>query len=794
MPPPPPPPPATADPFCGFTSPCFCRWRSCCSPRIPIVAAGRDYECMPLGADDRPASSLVVGFLSTFAGTNLLRLHRFRVARSGRILGDSGDVLEILGDVECDEGKNAWLQSWRVTASSSPGGGGGHSICLFSRVIRLRNGVLPPRPLLLSPEIAGGGSIPLTPLPGFLPDQCPNRPILAAGELWAPYLKRKDEDVYCLVMLRLNHDADRWVEAGPEMPCHGSVVQGYAVLGCTILLYLQPCPLFFTFDCSNCAWAAVVTEAGARYAPITGRAVYVEEDDTIYFICGIFVNAYKLCKDHDKQCYRMAPPIMVDSVCPFFRSREGEGILTHLGDRVMCSVWISNCDTRHALITTFRVKGSHGSHYDSCFEPKGLKIMHSTCRRLDMRPSRHEVSLYEICFLQEIHDGTELPLTKKKRQTAMAPSMLVQDMEVATSSSVGGSSVIRACCRKFMIRLPRSTAVMLDDSAIQTNNTLYFICQFDSGSALYKINILDGKLTCHDQTLTPHCNIDTFICDADYDLMDQPCPRYSVCSGNNICTIHCKQHEISLCNFCSGTLHRTDTRKPANFGPLALVLVVGQDLIAVTATLSVYYLSPDTASWKHHVTHGPVDLKGEIKLSGYVVLSEHSFMVSDANSSSCFLLDLQNDKWCAVIPGNWFRYGVLTRRSIYVDGFIYTCTYRGLAAYELTEHGYSYCFGDQIDLEFTWGNFWKYDRMCFDYLGKHTISGAIMFCVVQGEDNTQSSFQVKHPVCITTVQVKTERTLQGKLKPVTLSHVDVGTSYVEQNRERIWTSGCFAQL
>jgi hypothetical protein len=55
---------------------------------------------MLAGADDGAAWSLVVGFLSMgFPGNSLLRLHQFRVARSGRVLVRSGETLEIFDDV-----------------------------------------------------------------------------------------------------------------------------------------------------------------------------------------------------------------------------------------------------------------------------------------------------------------------------------------------------------------------------------------------------------------------------------------------------------------------------------------------------------------------------------------------------------------------------------------------------------------------------------------------------------------------------------------------------------------------
>jgi hypothetical protein len=124
-------------------------------------------------------------------------------------------------------------------------------------------------------------------------------------------------------MQRLDKDAARWVEVAttnlpswPSAPADrpiGRVLHGYAVVGHIILLSLQPSAFFFTFDCSTCAWAPVVTTKAKkhRYIAIHERGVYsyVQEDDTIYFLSGTVVYAYKLCQYQGG--YRMAPPTMV---------------------------------------------------------------------------------------------------------------------------------------------------------------------------------------------------------------------------------------------------------------------------------------------------------------------------------------------------------------------------------------------------------------------------------------------------------------------------------------------------
>ncbi|RLM54524.1 hypothetical protein C2845_PM10G18220 [Panicum miliaceum] len=124
-----PPEAAVEDSGCTFGR-CFCCWVSRCSSRIPPVAPGRDYDRTPLGADHRAAWSLLIGYLSpSSAGTSLIRLRRFRVARSGRVLGRSDDALEILNDVDYDaKGKLVQISAAAATPSAD---GRSLALCLF---------------------------------------------------------------------------------------------------------------------------------------------------------------------------------------------------------------------------------------------------------------------------------------------------------------------------------------------------------------------------------------------------------------------------------------------------------------------------------------------------------------------------------------------------------------------------------------------------------------------------------------------------------------------------------------
>ncbi|CAN6178445.1 unnamed protein product [Urochloa humidicola] len=247
MPPPPVPPVADDDPDCTFSR-CICSWLEFCSPRIPPVGLGRDYDGVALGADGSAAWSLLLGFRPpSSAGTKSpRRLRRLRVARSGRVLGRSDDALEI------PDGDALEIPDGDARGKSLP--------------------PLPPRPFMK-----------------------PIRPISAAGDLWAPgFLKPIGPT--SLVMLRLDKESERWVQVAAMDATH-CVIHGYAVVHDAILLSLEPRHLFVVFNCTTRAWAAVKIETSCPnfewrfgqfvcddYIPIHGTGMYVEEDDTIYVL------------------------------------------------------------------------------------------------------------------------------------------------------------------------------------------------------------------------------------------------------------------------------------------------------------------------------------------------------------------------------------------------------------------------------------------------------------------------------------------------------------------------------
>jgi hypothetical protein len=127
------------------------------------------------------------------------------------------------------------------------------------------------------------------------------------------------------------------------------------------------------------------------------------------------------------------------------------------------------------------------------------------------------------------------------------------------------------------------------------------------------------------------------------DLTNQPCPWHFVCGSEYIYAVSHKGNDISACSLHQGTIYRCPATKPIRDEfSVALVIRVGHKTIAIGNTLQgVYHLS-QANEWTHLSTHGLPDLDRKVNLSGYVVLSNESFMVSDADTSCCFLLNLQS--------------------------------------------------------------------------------------------------------------------------------------------------------
>lgn len=175
----------------------------------------------------------------------------------------------------------------------------------------------------------------------------------------------------------------------------------------------------------------------------------------------------------------------------------------------------------------------------------------------------------------------------------------------------------------------------------------------------------------------------------------------------------------------------------------------------------------------------------KVKISGFVDLGDDAFMISDVETTNCFLFDLKRGEWFAVEPprGYIWQYavGLLSGRSIFAEGFIYTCSDGGLIAFELIDEDDSYRLGEPIMLNSSW----KYihgDRrfLSFDSICKGEIDSSIVFYVVQ-VNPMAAPFISRHYFAATTVHVKLQKTLRETKKPVSIDCVGIICSSIDQN-------------
>ncbi|XP_052169740.1 uncharacterized protein LOC127786382 isoform X2 [Oryza glaberrima] len=447
---------------------CFCGWRSRCGPKIPRIAPGTDYLAVHAAAvdDDRPLWSVLVGLAAPDVPGHNLRLHRFRVAASGRVLGDSDGLLERFLDIAPRDDAAEVFANASADLSSRGDGRLLHIICKSLR-LRTTDGdgeygyILDDLHLgrKYTPLAINLADKTLTPLGGDLP-VVPGEhwPILAGGDDWALYVERPFDDYLqlrgttILRMQRLDAVRQRWVLAAEhEFPFKqkirfsGGVLQGYVSIGNKILVSCLG-PVFFVFDCSDCTWAPVSLSGEINnYIPLWYSASYVEDDDTIYFIRFGTLIAYKYSPEKPS----LSPPMKVATLFPF-KEGEGFGCLVHLVGRVMCAVWFGHrlpcaCTTGHLLITTFIVDGDRDSA--GCFTPKGVQILHSTCRRVGISESHVGVSevspkykiLGEFGFLQFYQENAD----------QVDPTSIHPTIGEAAYSGIKDSPNMLPCCRWY---------------------------------------------------------------------------------------------------------------------------------------------------------------------------------------------------------------------------------------------------------------------------------------------------------------------------------------------------------
>jgi hypothetical protein len=196
---------ANAELRCPFRY-CSCPWE-CFSP-TRRVAPGIDYVDIPDAevADHRPAWSLLVGVTD---GDSSLQLSRLRVARSGRILGRSDDVLEVFHNIV-----PAKPPSSSFAAAVAPLPPDGRSLCLLhSNIFE--------QPIALQLALHPKADTKESPLPNFEQETTSHSmPIFADGHIWV-LSANDDVHSFSVVMRRLVPEPDggkRWELVGAPSP------------------------------------------------------------------------------------------------------------------------------------------------------------------------------------------------------------------------------------------------------------------------------------------------------------------------------------------------------------------------------------------------------------------------------------------------------------------------------------------------------------------------------------------------------------------------------------------------
>lgn len=154
------------------------------------------------------------------------------------------------------------------------------------------------------------------------------------------------------------------------------------------------------------------------------------------------------------------------------------------------------------------------------------------------------------------------------------------------------------------------------------------------------------------------------------------------------------------------------------------------------------------------------------------------FMVSDAGSFDCFLLDLDSLEWTIVKSFQSYRRGTLLGRSIYIGGFIYTLFTGGILAFELIKNNGSYYLDVPVFLR-TWSKLIRdKNTICFTSVSEGKSSSGIVFCLAHGYPcYGLPKIKNLHNVKITMMQVTTRETVRGTREPVKPPrYVDVCTN------------------
>lgn len=230
-----------------------------------------------------------------------------------------------------------------------------------------------------------------------------------------------------------------------------------------------------------------------------------------------------------------------------------------------------------------------------------------------------------------------------------------------------------------------SRVYKFEKPAVEINKDLYIVCEARSHSIVYIANIVDGILKCHDELLKQKYTLVLPDDGAGYHVLGRS-PQWHLVfrnCGSKFYLVSNTKDVIYLCSLMVDAPKMVKYAKPTS-DPFSMVLQVGDKIIGLSDTLHVCYYREHNL-WvyltRYSRCHGPPILKGrKAILSGYAVIDDHSFIVTDDTTSSFLLFDLPSGKW-SVLRGTLPGTPLLKGRSVFLDGFICTCSSGGLLAY-----------------------------------------------------------------------------------------------------------------
>nr|XP_051230789.1 uncharacterized protein LOC127348995 [Lolium perenne] len=230
-----------------------------------------------------------------------------------------------------------------------------------------------------------------------------------------------------------------------------------------------------------------------------------------------------------------------------------------------------------------------------------------------------------VCFLcgGDGHIARECSLPPQQRSSAMPPwgpthSML--DDPASMQHQVSFSS------RPVAHLKPATTTI---------KENLFIICQIGSQPVIYPTGVMDESLQLEGDNGAP--------LEPCYSADDGDDDWHFIHSGSKIHAVSCTRDFMLEFNLKDRTTIKLPVRWPSA-DPFVMVIRVGGETIAVTDSLEVFHQKVSTdggsTTWLPCKTDQSHVLRRKVVISGYVQVTDHSFLLSDAVTGSYLLFDL----------------------------------------------------------------------------------------------------------------------------------------------------------